>query len=125
MPGWLLIDLPIADTNGRLPVLGASAQRQLVEEFQPKFEMFHLMNYSLVGASVFDPPGLSSEARDLARCLGGTVAGDAKLQAEVATLLKEQDHHVYTESAKRTAFCGDRSVALLFPPAQEGKFRGG
>jgi len=99
MPGWLLIDLPVADTNGRLPIFDANAQRQLVEEFQPKFEMFRLMNYSLVGASVFDPPDLSSEARDLVRCLGGTVAGDAELQAEVATLLKEEDHHVYTESA--------------------------
>ena len=58
----------MAATNGRLPVLDASTQQQLVEEFQPKFEMFRLLNYNLVRASVFDLPEINSQARDLARC---------------------------------------------------------
>jgi hypothetical protein len=89
----------VAATNGRLPVLDASTQQQLVEEFQPKFEMFRLLNYNLVRASVFDLPEINSQARDVARCLGAVVAGEPDLHAQLADLLKDPDHHVYTESA--------------------------
>jgi hypothetical protein len=65
-----------------------------VEEFQPKFEMFRLLNYNLVRASVFDLPEINSQARDLARCLGAVVAGDAELQVQLGALLKAQDRHV-------------------------------
>jgi hypothetical protein len=97
-PGWLTIELPGATTNGPLPVLDASAQQQLLEEFQPKFEMFRLINYNLVRASVFDLPEINSQARDVARCLGAVVASDCELQAQLAELLKDPDHHVYAET---------------------------
>ena len=91
LSGWLTIELPVTGRDGRLPVFDPDAQQRVADEFQPKFEMFRLRNYNLVNTSVFDVPEISSDARDLARCLGGVVAGDAEIQAELAGLLKEQD----------------------------------
>lgn len=85
--------------GGPVSVLDPRAQLQIMEEFQPKLGMFRLTNYGLVSASVIDLPEISSGARDLARCLGATVAGDSELQAQLGTLLTEQDHQVGTESA--------------------------
>jgi hypothetical protein len=99
MPGWLTIEFPGTASNGRIPVFDANAQQQLMEEFQPKFEMFRLLNYNLVRASAFDLPEINSQARDVARCLGAVVEGDAELQARLAELLKGPDHRVYTETA--------------------------
>ena len=91
LPGWLTIELSEADTGTSLSVLDARAQEEIVEEFQPKLEMFRVRNYSLVRASVFDVPEISSGMRDLARCLGGAVASDAELQEQLRVLLREQD----------------------------------
>src|SRR6266404_4059790 len=99
--GWLTIDLSGKDLDTSLPVLDAHAQEQIVEEFQPKLEMFRLKNYSVVRESIFDVPEISSGARDLARCLGGAVASDTELQEQLRPLLKEQDAQpVYGDSAK-------------------------
>lgn len=86
-----------------------------MEEFQPKFEMFRLIDYSLVRASVLDLPEINPEARDLARCLRGVVAGDAELQARLVALLKEQDHHVYTESANELRSVVIEALLLIAP----------
>jgi len=101
LPGWLTIELSGKDLNTSLPVLDAHAQEQIVEEFQPKLEMFRLKNYTLVRESIFEAPAISSGARDLARCLGGAVASDTELQEQLRPLLKGQDGQpVYGDSAK-------------------------
>ena len=100
LPGWLTIELSGADMGTPLPVLDARAQEQIMEEFQSKLEMFRVKNYALVRTSVFDVPEISSGTRDLARCLGGAVAGEADLQKQLGALLKEQDiQPVRTDSA--------------------------
>jgi hypothetical protein len=92
LPDWLTIDVSGTDMGSSLPVLDARAQAQIVEEFQPKLEMFRLKNYALVRESNFDVAELSPGARDLARCLGGAVASDAELQEQLRAFLKGQDN---------------------------------
>jgi hypothetical protein len=90
MPDCPMIEISVPDTSSPMPAFHWSIQQQIVDEFQPKLLMFRLRNYGLVRDSAFDLPKLPAQVRDIARCLGAGVEGDAELQGKLALLLKEQ-----------------------------------
>jgi hypothetical protein len=85
-----------------------------VEEFQPKFEMFRLIDYRLVRASVLDLSEINPEVRDLARCeaLSRVMLNSKRNSLRFS---KEQDHHVYTESTNELHSVVIEAL-LLFAP---------
>lgn len=77
-----------------LPVLSEEASHRVAEEFQAKFLMYRATKYSNIRSPALDVTDLTTSTQYLARNLGACVADDSNLQADLVTLLHEQDHEL-------------------------------
>ncbi len=85
------MEISIAPGESSMPYLDYRAQKEILEEFQPKLLMYRLMNLALVRDLHFDRPGIDTSWRDVMDCLAASAASDAQLQASVTELIGKQE----------------------------------
>jgi len=95
-----VIQIPVVPRNSTLHLVDHRAQKEILEEFQPKLLMYRLINLAKVRDSRFDPTDMHVPWRDVAGCLGASVAGDAGLQSKVTDLIKKQEEASQQELEK-------------------------
>jgi hypothetical protein len=95
-----ILEIPLMQSESALPMVDHRAQRELLEEFQPKLLKFRLTNLARVRESRIDPTDLRVPWRDIAGCLSASVAGDGELQPKVTELIKKQQTTNQLQSEK-------------------------
>jgi hypothetical protein len=88
------IRVPCMPTSGRLPVLNAGQQQRIAEEFQAKLLGFRLSHYPAACATSFDTSKFAFPLQQLAMSLAAATPEDAELQAELHTLLQEENAEI-------------------------------
>ncbi len=112
---WLAsraLQVALAPTRQRLPLLDRETSEQIAEEFQAKLLMYRLTNYHKVCTPSIDVEELTAPTQSLARSLAACVVGDEGLQSALVSLLRQQDREIQVERS-----AGLESVvleALLF-----------
>jgi hypothetical protein len=91
LEGFPLLEISIGPGESSMPYLDYRAQKEILEEFQPKLLMYRLMNLALVRDLHFDRPGIDTSWRDVMDCLAASAASDAQLQASVTELIGKQE----------------------------------
>jgi hypothetical protein len=91
------MQISIIPTGQELPVFDLDAQRRITTEFQAKLLSFRRANLAAAFRLHFDASKFSFALRDLARSIAAATPDDAKLQAEVCDLLREQDAEIRSE----------------------------
>ena len=91
----LQINLPARHV--RLPTLTQEVSKSIAEAFQAKFLAYRLTNFQQVTRPDIDLEGLTPATQGLVGSLAACILGDAKLQSEVASLLRDQDRETTEE----------------------------
>ena len=95
--GDATLQINLAPSRGRLPILEAKAKQEIAGELQPKLLAYRSRNIARVRESEFDLPGLASEIRILARILGACFVDAPELQAGLGPLLEEHNEKIRAE----------------------------
>jgi hypothetical protein len=95
--GDATLQINLAPSRGRLPVLDPKTRQQIAMELQPRLLMYRLRNIAKVRESKFDLPGPASEIRILARVLGASIVDARELQGGLGPLLEEQQEEIRAE----------------------------
>ena len=88
------IRVPCIPTSGRLPVLDTEQQQRIADKFQAALLAFRFTNYRAACVTSFDPSKFAIPLQQLAMSLAAATPGDAELQAELHTLLKEENAEI-------------------------------
>ncbi len=95
--GDAALQINLAPSRGKSPILDAKAQQEIASELQPQLLAYRLKNLAKVRASEFDLPGFASPIRILARVLGACIADAPELQAGLLPLLEEYEERIRGE----------------------------
>jgi hypothetical protein len=93
----LALQIALAPTSQRLPVLDGQVSAQVAEEFQAKLLHYRLTNHGNVCTPEIDVQGLTAPTQGVARSLAACVVGDEELQSGVVPLLLQQDREIQVE----------------------------
>jgi hypothetical protein len=91
----LRINLP--SRHVRLPTLTEEMSKSIADTFQAKFLAYRLAHFQQVTRPDVDLQGLTPATQGLAESLAACIFGDAKLQSEVVSLLRDQDRVIVEE----------------------------
>jgi hypothetical protein len=95
-PGWASnnfsrIEIPMVASCPEPPILKASEEREITEDFQDRLLAYRFTNHCRVLNSTFDVQDFTIRMRELARSIGRCIPDDPELQGKVVRLLKTQD----------------------------------
>jgi hypothetical protein len=96
--GWPALQISMRDVSELSPYLDSREQQRIIEDFQPKLEMFRLKNFVLALSACPNVSDVSPAARELALCLKACVAGDVSQSSQLTHLLKLHRPHVHTQT---------------------------
>jgi hypothetical protein len=85
------IQIPMIPTGQGLPFLDLDSQHRITEEYQAKLLSFRRANLGAAHHLKFDLSKFAFPLQHLARCLAAATPDDPQLQAEVISLLKDED----------------------------------
>jgi hypothetical protein len=88
------IQIPMIPTGQGLPFLDLDSQRRITEEYQAKLLSFRRSNLSAAHHLKFDVSKFGFPLQGLARGLAAATPDDPQLQAEVFSLLKDDDEEI-------------------------------
>lgn len=88
------IYISMVPTGRDLPVLDLDSQRRITHEYQAKLLSFRRANLGAAHRLKFDVSKFAFPLQYLAHCLAGATPDDPQLQAEVITLLKDEDEDI-------------------------------
>lgn len=91
------LQISLAPSRRELPVLSDEDSRQIADEFQAKLLMYRVKSYFDVRPPELDVAGLTAPTQSLARSLAACIVDDAKLQAKLVPLLRQQDQEFPVE----------------------------
>ena len=86
-----ILEIPLPSSDSSPPFLDPRAQKEILDEFQPKLLKYRLANFGKVRDARSSPMDLRTPFRDVVACLSASAAGDSELQTSVATLVKKQE----------------------------------
>src|SRR5205823_3448983 len=87
------IFVSLRPTNRALPPLDNSILNKIAAQFQPQLLEYRLRHYSGAAASFgCEVPDFTPRMKDLARALAVPLFGDARMQAELFSILRAQDN---------------------------------
>ena len=95
--GDATLEVNLAPSRGRLPILDATTLQRIATAFQPHFLAYRLRNIAKVRHSQFDLAAFASPIRILARVLGASLVDAPELQAGLGPLLEAQQDKIRTE----------------------------
>ena len=95
--GDATLEVNLAPSRGRLPILDATTLQRIATAFQPQFLAYRLRNIAKVRDSQFDLAAFASPIRVLARVLGSCLIDAPELQAGLGPLLEAQQDKIRTE----------------------------
>jgi hypothetical protein len=88
------IQIPMAPTEQELPALDFDARHRIADEFQAKLLSFRRANLGVARKMQFAVSKFTPALRDRARSLAAATPDDRELQAEVFSLLREEDAEI-------------------------------
>jgi len=95
-----VLEIPTVPNAAPMPFLDYRAQREILEEFQPKLLKYRLLNLARVRDFHFDPIGLETASAEVMDCLASSVPEDAELQRSMAERMKKQEGGFSTDSGR-------------------------
>ena len=107
------VRIPLAPPQGRTPTLDRRTDAKLTAEFQSKFLTYRINKYASVRNAQFDVAEFTGPTRELARCLGACVVGDAELQSGVIARLRPQDEAVRVERSMQLEYVIVEALLVL------------
>ena len=119
------IHLAVGPTCRTLPTLEGEEEERIANHFQDRMFSYRLSKYNKISSPPSDLTGLASPTQPLARSLQTGIVGDAELQSDVASWLRNQDEETRAErSAALESVLLEASLFFCHDPKRQEVYVG-